>query len=131
VYGANFLATTQVCAGFVQGGTDACQGDSGGPLTVAARGGDGGFVRQVGVVSIGAGCARPNAPGVYTRVGQNPMQAFVQAAVNSSPDPGDVIGAGGVCGTGPGKAVKRCLCKQKKGKKKRRKCLKKVNRRKK
>jgi hypothetical protein len=52
-------------AGYVQGGMDACQGDSGGPLVAFDRKG---CPYQVGVVSWGAGCAKPNAYGVYTRV---------------------------------------------------------------
>jgi secreted trypsin-like serine protease len=128
VYPDTFSVSTMLCAGYVQGGTDACQGDSGGPLTVAARGGDGGYFRQVGLVSFGNGCARPNAPGVYSRLGADPLRAFVQDAVNASPDPGDVIGGGGVCAGLTGKKAKRCRCKTKKTRKATRKCLRKLNR---
>mmetsp|Transcript_8148 Transcript_8148/g.12088 ORF Transcript_8148/g.12088 Transcript_8148/m.12088 type:complete len:362 (+) Transcript_8148:384-1469(+) len=46
--------------------TDSCQGDSGGPLIYKSN--QDGDV-QIGIVSKGAGCARPDVPGVYANVG--------------------------------------------------------------
>lgn len=48
------------CAGYTEGGRDSCQGDSGGPVMIDGR--------QLGVVSYGYGCARPNLPGIYAYV---------------------------------------------------------------
>ncbi len=52
-----------ICAGYPQGGKDSCGGDSGGPLVDAVN-----TNLQYGIVSFGIGCARPNLPGVYTRI---------------------------------------------------------------
>jgi trypsin len=54
--------SNMLCAGAADDGQDSCSGDSGGPLISAATG------KQVGIVSYGLGCARPNTPGVYARV---------------------------------------------------------------
>ena len=99
--GGSFDPQTMVCAGkFPQGGTDTCQGDSGGPLVVPA--GTGQF-RLVGVTSFGTGCAFPTQPGVYARVGDNPIRDAVAAGVALARGvPAGNPGGGGGGGSGGG-----------------------------
>jgi secreted trypsin-like serine protease len=73
MYRGQVIAAEEICAGYTAGGVDTCQGDSGGPMF---RNGV-----QVGIVSWGAGCARPNRPGVYTQVSY--FAASIQSAAAS------------------------------------------------
>lgn len=99
-YGTSFFVANMLCAGFERGGMGTCQGDSGGPLTVPA---DRGQRRIVGVVSWGDGCAKPDKPTVYTRVGEAGLSTQINALAKSAAEnfnfPGihadsNVIGSG-------------------------------------
>ncbi|MER5884405.1 serine protease [Streptomyces sp. NPDC001941] len=75
-YGNDLVPAEEICAGLAQGGVDTCQGDSGGPMF---RRDNAGAWIQVGIVSWGQGCARPNYPGVYTEV-----STFATAITNAA-----------------------------------------------
>jgi trypsin len=81
-YGEDFDVTTMVCAG--DGEHDTCQGDSGGPLMVPN--GFGAFV-LAGITSWGFGCADPDFPGVYTRLGAPALNSWVRTRLPASPPP--------------------------------------------
>ena len=74
-YGGDIDPATMICAGYPQGGTDTCQGDSGGPMFA----GSGSAMRVVGATSWGEGCARPNRPGVYARVGAPVLREWIRS----------------------------------------------------
>ncbi|SDD29382.1 Secreted trypsin-like serine protease [Actinokineospora iranica] len=79
----------EICAGYPQGGVDTCQGDSGGPMV--RRDSAGNWV-QVGIVSYGQGCARPNFPGVYAQVSAlSSAIASAAASLSGPPQSGKVF----------------------------------------
>ena len=67
LFGPGIVTSSMTAAGYSEGGIDVCQGDSGGPLAVPDPTTELGF-RLAGITSWGLGCARPNFPGIYTRV---------------------------------------------------------------
>uniref|UniRef100_A0AAZ3Q1P0 trypsin n=1 Tax=Oncorhynchus tshawytscha TaxID=74940 RepID=A0AAZ3Q1P0_ONCTS len=71
------VLTSNMYAGFWEGGKDTCQGDSGG-LFVCLSAGQ--FV-QVGITSFGKSCGREVFPAVYTQVAH--YMVFIQEIVNS------------------------------------------------
>ena len=70
-----------ICAGG-DGKYDACVGDSGGPLLVP--GAAPGTWTDVAITSWGAGCAVPGVPGVYTRLADPQIAAFVSGTIANS-----------------------------------------------
>jgi secreted trypsin-like serine protease len=77
----------EICAGnWASGGVDTCQGDSGGPMF--RRDSANAWI-QVGIVSWGYGCARPQNPGVYTQVSTFASAIAAAAATlgGSTPSP--------------------------------------------
>jgi trypsin/proprotein convertase P-domain-containing protein len=75
----------EICAGnWDDGGVDTCQGDSGGPMF--RRDSANNWI-QVGIVSWGYGCARPENPGVYSQVSTFASAIAAAAASLGGGDP--------------------------------------------
>ncbi|XP_073684926.1 serine protease 27-like [Garra rufa] len=79
LYGVGEITENMICAGLQEGGKDSCQGDSGGPMVSRQRS----VWVQSGIVSFGTGCARPELPGVYTRVSR--YQEWISSLVCNDP----------------------------------------------
>uniref|UniRef100_A0A8C1Y1K2 Si:dkey-32n7.7 n=1 Tax=Cyprinus carpio TaxID=7962 RepID=A0A8C1Y1K2_CYPCA len=79
LYGVGNITDNMICAGLLEGGKDSCQGDSGGPMVSRQSS----VWVQSGIVSFGTGCARPELPGVYTRVSR--YQEWISSFVCSDP----------------------------------------------
>ncbi|XP_067433231.1 transmembrane protease serine 9-like [Thunnus thynnus] len=75
--GVGTVTDNMICAGVLAGGKDSCQGDSGGPMVNQ----QGSVWVQSGIVSFGFGCARPNLPGVYSRVSS--YQSWINSHITS------------------------------------------------
>uniref|UniRef100_A0A3P9C6P5 Testisin-like n=1 Tax=Maylandia zebra TaxID=106582 RepID=A0A3P9C6P5_9CICH len=76
--GVGTVTDNMICAGVLAGGKDSCQGDSGGPMVSK----QGSVWVQSGIVSFGSGCARPNLPGVYSRVSR--YQSWIKSRIRSN-----------------------------------------------
>jgi secreted trypsin-like serine protease len=99
-YSGEINDATMMCGG-VGGGIDSCQGDSGGPIFIES-GAD--TFKQVGIVSWGYGCARPEYPGVYSRVSGEVdwIKSKICQLSDFPPDYCDNLGGGGGGGGGEG-----------------------------
>jgi secreted trypsin-like serine protease len=84
----DYYPATMVCAGSgtsADPDTDTCQGDSGGPLMVD----DGAAFALIGVTSWGGECGE--GPGVYARVGSDPLNDWVKDRMTAGPPDNDAF----------------------------------------
>ncbi|XP_059387706.1 uncharacterized protein LOC132121957 [Carassius carassius] len=79
LYGVGEITDNMICAGLLEGGKDSCQGDFGGPMVSMQSS----VWVQSGIVIFGTGCARPELPGVYTRVSH--YEEWISSLVCSDP----------------------------------------------
>src|SRR4051812_19206290 len=116
----NYDATVMLCAGYLgTGGTDTCSGDSGGPIMNQTAAGE---WRLVGTTSFGNGCAGPDDPGVYARIGDDALRAFIAehvpeaiASGTASSQPSQTTSSA-PSSSAPAKKHKRARCKTRKQK---------------
>lgn len=55
-----------IILGYIDGGKDTCQGDSGSSIFIDDS--TKSTYVAIGIVSYGEGCAKPNKPGIYTKI---------------------------------------------------------------
>ena len=91
-YGDEFVPAVMLCVGLPGGGVDSCQGDSGGPLMVNTGGGvttgeeaSAEGWKLAGIVSWGEGCAEPDKYGIYTRLANHGIRAWIYQTIDSLP----------------------------------------------
>jgi trypsin len=126
-YGSDYDPSTMLCA--AAPGKDTCSGDSGGPLEASL--GSGAYA-LVGITGWGDGCARANAPGVYTRVAgptMSPLIASDVATLEQQMNLPPESPIGGSTGTTRTASHPFAKCKRIHDKQKRKRCTKKVRRR--
>jgi len=80
------ITARMLCAG--SSGKDSCQGDSGGPLTMDTGSG---YNVLAGIVSFGTGCGWADYPGVYAKVADTSVRAFITNVMASTQAPSKTI----------------------------------------
>lgn len=129
-YAPDFDPSTMVCA--AAPGRDTCAGDSGGPLQAPIGGG---IYRLVGITGWGDGCARPDAPGVYTRIADTTLSPLIASDIASLEStyglpPESPLASAVTTRISQSRATKALAkCKRIHNKKKRKRCIKKLKKR--
>jgi trypsin len=129
-YGSDYDSSTMLCA--AAAGKDTCSGDSGGPLQASLGGG---AYALVGITGWGDGCARANAPGVYTRVAGPTMSPLIAGDVATLeqemnlPPESPIAASSATTGKAKSAGHPFAKCKRIHDKQKRKRCKKKVRKR--